>query len=117
MTEIVADIKYLRISPKKLREVADLVRKLKLSEALTQLKFLNKSGAKPLLLALKSAIANAKDKFKLEEKNLKIKTLEINEGPKFKRFRPVARGSAHHYVKRISHARVVLEEVNSGTES
>lgn len=117
MTEVVAQIKYLRVSPKKLRQVADLVRGLAPAAALAQLKFLPKGAAQPLADSLKSALANAANNLKLKEENLRIKTLEIGEGPRLKRFRPVSRGTAHQYKRRTSHIKIILEEVVRGQQS
>ncbi len=117
MVEISATTKYLRVSPRKLREVADVVRGMNTTKALDQLKFLPKSATKPLMQSLKSALANATHNLKLNGDNLRIKTVEINEGPRLKRFRAVSRGVAHQYKRRTSHLKVVLEEVSRGTEN
>lgn len=117
MTEIKAQIKYLRVSPKKLREVVDLVRGLSPTAALDQLKFLPKRAAQPLVEALKSAVANATNNLKLKIENLKIKTIEVGEGPRLKRWRVVSRGTAHQYKRRTSHIKIILEERSaSGTK-
>lgn len=110
--DINANIKYMRTSPRKLREVADIVRNKPLEQALVELKFIRKRAAGLLEKALKSALANAENNYSLNKKNLKIKFLEINEGPSFKRWRPVSRGVAHPYKKKTSHIKVVLTEKN-----
>lgn len=117
MREVTAKIKYLRVSPKKLREVVKVIKGLSPSEALNQLKFLPKRAAGPLEESLKSALANAINNLKLNLENLKIKAIEVGEGPRLKRFRPVARGAAHPYKRRTSHIKVVLEEVQSGSKN
>lgn len=111
MTEVSATIKYLRTSPKKLRAVARVIRKLSPTAALTQLQFMPKRATGPLAESLKSALANATNNLKLNIENLKIKTIEIGEGPRLKRFRAVSRGTAHQYKHRTSHIRIVLEEM------
>lgn len=118
MTEASATIKYQRANPRKLRALARLFKKLPLMEMLSQLKFSPKQVAGPLLAALESAIANAKN-LKLETGNLIIKTMEIGEGPRQKRWQPVSRGSSHEYKKRTSHIRIILaeKESSSGTKS
>ncbi len=116
MVEVSATTKYLRGSPDKLREVADVVRGLTPDAALNQLKFLPKRAAGLLADTLNSALANATHNLKLGRENLKIKSIEINEGPRLKRFRAVSRGTAHQYKKRTSHIKVVLEEVTGGTK-
>lgn len=110
MVEVVANIKYNRASPRKLRELARAVKKLSLEKMILQLKFSPKRVAEPLLEALQSAVANAKNNLKLEEGSLKVNRIEIGEGPRFKRWRAVSRGQAHEYKKRTSHIKVVLEE-------
>lgn len=117
MTEVKAEIKYLRVSPKKLRAVADLIKDLSPKLALDQLKFLGKSGARELTKTLQSALANAENNLKITQDKLRIKTIDVNAGPVLKRFRPVSRGTAHQYKRRTSHIKVILEEVVSGTES
>ncbi|MBI5465597.1 hypothetical protein HY946_03220, partial [Candidatus Gottesmanbacteria bacterium] len=84
---------------------------------LDQLAFLNKAGAKVLLKTLKSAIANAENNLKIKRENLKIKKIEIGEGPRLKRWRAISRGAAHQYKRRTSNIKVVLEEVVSGAKS
>lgn len=110
MVEVVANIKYQRVSSRKLRLVAKMVKKLNLPQMLATLQFMPKKAAGPILETLKSALANAKNNLKLEEANLKVKMIEIGEGPRFKRWNPVSRGQAHEYKKRTSHIKIVLEE-------
>lgn len=118
MVEAKAQIKYLRVSPKKLRELTELIKGLAPQAALDQLKFLPKRAAKPLAAAIESALANAKNNLKLNMGDLKIKTIEIGEGPRLKRFRAISRGMAHPYKRRTSHIKVVLEEVEkNGTKN
>ena len=116
MTEIVAYSKYLRVSPSKVRLVVETIEGLSPAEALAQLEFLRRAGARPLSQTLKSALANAENNLKLEKENLRIKKIEVSEGPRLKRWRPVSRGMAHPYQKRTTHIRVVLEEVVRGTK-
>ena len=111
--EIKAESKYIKISPRKVRLVANTVRGLSLTSALENLTFLRKRAAKPLFKTLKSAIANAVNNFKLKEEDLKIKSIEILKGPVLKRWRPVSRGRAHSYEKKMSHIRVILEEIKN----
>ena len=106
--EIKAKLNYLRIAPRKVRLVADLVRNMDVKEAETQLKFMPKRSAAPLLKLLNSAIVNAKNNFNIEKDGLYIKELKINEGPPLKRWRPVSRGRAFPIMKRTSHIDLVL---------
>lgn len=111
--EITAEGKYIRASPRKVRAVAEAIKNLPLDKAMTTLSFLDKQAAKPVLAVVKSALANALNNFALKEEGLKIASIEVNEGPAFKRWRPAARGVAHPYKRRTSHIKVVLEEVKS----
>lgn len=77
--------------------------------ALEYLEAMQKSAATPLAKAIKTAVANAKNNMKLSEDTLRIKSLEINDGPAYKRFQPVSRGQAHAIKKYTSHIRVILE--------
>lgn len=108
--------KYIRTSPRKLRLVADAVRKLSPVKALEYLKFVEKSAAIPVYKAIKTAVANAKTNFNLKPESLMFKELDVQTGFTIKRFRAVSRGQAHHIMKRTSHIRVVLKEKN-GTKS
>jgi len=107
--EITARSKSVRISARKMRLVADAVRGLPVDQALIILQHLRKRAAKPLLLVLKQGMANAANNFGLQKDGLKIKTLEIGEGPTYKRGRPVSRGRWHPILKRTSHIRMILE--------
>ena len=106
--EVRAIQKNVGMSPKKLRFVADVARKMKPQDAIEKLPFIGKKAAEPIILVLKSALANAKNK-EIDAANLVIKELQINEGPRLKRGRPVSRGRWHPYKRRMSHIRVILE--------
>jgi len=108
--QVVAKSKYLRISPRKVRLVADNLRQLSPEEALIALLAMNKKAAQPLAETLKQAIGNAVNNFNLNKQNLVIKEIQIGEGPVFKRWRAVSRGRAHPVLKRTSHIRIVLED-------
>jgi large subunit ribosomal protein L22 len=105
---IVAHQKFIRQTPRKLRLVADLVRKLSVDEATTQLLVARKRAAKALLKVLAQAKANATNNSNLDTNTLKISTIEIQEGPTYKRFQPVSRGRAHRILKRSSHIKIEL---------
>ncbi len=106
--DVVAKLRYLRISPRKVRLVLDLVRGQDLAVAETQLQYLPKASSRPLMKLLKSAAANAEHNFKLDPKGLYIKQAFADEGPKLKRFQPHAMGRATEIRKRSSHVTVVL---------
>jgi large subunit ribosomal protein L22 len=107
--EVVAQSKYVRISPRKLRLVADAVRGLSLSEIVSVLEDLDQRAAKPILLAFKQAIGNAVADFNLNQESLKLKQFQIGKGPTLKRWRAVGRGRSYRINKRTSHIRIVLE--------
>lgn len=104
--EYIAIAKNVRISPRKLRLVADFVRGLPAQEAIDKLFFLAKAGAKPVAKIIKSAVVNAK----VKSEELKVKNILIDEGIKMKR-----QDKSHSYrfgrgiiVKKASHIKVVL---------
>ncbi len=107
------------ITPRKLRLVADTVRGKDLAETNLILSSLNKRGAQVINETIRQAVANAVNNLGLPEDTLVLKTLMINEGPKFRRFRAGARGQAKPYVLRTSHVVVELEspETEVKTES
>jgi len=108
---VAAKLQYLRIAPRKVRSVADLIRGKKTERANAILSFTNKAATVPLLKLLKSALANAKNNFGLEESNLYIAKIFVNEGPTLKRWRARARGQAYEIMKRTSHVTLVLDEI------
>jgi large subunit ribosomal protein L22 len=106
--EIKAKLNYLRIAPRKVRSVADLIRGKEIKEAEAQLKFVFRRAADPILRLLKSAIANAKSNFNVDKENLFIKEIFVNEGVPYKRWRPMSRGRAYPILKRTSHVIISL---------
>ncbi|MCD6471388.1 50S ribosomal protein L22 [bacterium] len=111
--EIKAISKYLRISPKKMRLVADLIRRHKFTveEAEAQLKFIRKRASDFIVKTLKSAISNAEHNFGIDKKNLFVKNIIVNEGPVLKRWRARAFGRAAPIKKRSSHLEIILETI------
>ena len=108
--EVRAVGKYLRISPAKARLVANLVRNRPVNEALTILRFTPKKGARLIGKVLRSAIANAENTEVMDMDNLFIKAIYVDEGPRLKRWRPLAMGRATRILKRTSHITVILSE-------
>ena len=104
-------LRYLRIAPRKVRLVADLIRNKSVEEAQTILNFTIKKAVGPLTKLLKSAVASAKNNFQLEESNLRVSKITIDEGPKHKRWMPRARGQAYEIQKKTSHITLVLDEI------
>ena len=109
--EVRAIAKNIRISPRKVRLVADAIRNLSVDNALRVLEAAEKQAAKPLIKAVKSAVANAVNNAKLDAANLAIASLQISQGQALKRFRPSTRGRIHPYKKRGSTITVVLKEM------
>ncbi|HDZ54424.1 MAG TPA: 50S ribosomal protein L22 [Candidatus Nealsonbacteria bacterium] len=107
---ITVKLRYLRIAPRKVRLVVDLIRGKKAIEAQTLLRFLPKRASLPIDKLLKSAIDSAKNNFQLEEGNLYISKITVDEGPKLKRWQPRARGQAYEIQKKTSHIIIVLDE-------
>jgi large subunit ribosomal protein L22 len=108
--EVVARSKYVRQSPRKIRLVADQVRGMEAEKAVILLKNLNKKAALPILLVLKQGIGNATGNFGLQKGSLKIKDLQINEGPRYKRMDKSHRAFRWGAIlKRTAHIRMVLE--------
>jgi large subunit ribosomal protein L22 len=105
--DIKAEQKYLLLSPRKLRPVADIIKKLTPTQAVERLPFVGKRGAEPLAKVIKQAIANARVKG-LSDADLTFKEIQIGEGPRLKRGIPVSRGQWHPIKRRMSHIRVVL---------
>lgn len=108
--EVKAKLTYLRMAPRKVRRVIDLIRGLEAAAALDQLNFAYKSAASPLIKLIKSAVSNAENNFHLKKDNLYIKTITADEGPKLKRWRPRAFGRANPILKRSSHVELILAE-------
>jgi large subunit ribosomal protein L22 len=108
--------KYIRMSPSKIRLVAFMVKKLSPQRAIEVLPFSQKRAADPVLKVLKTAMAIAKERgFSPEE--VKIKEIQVGEGPRLKRGIAVSRGRWHPIVKKMSHIRVTLEVKDKVKES
>jgi large subunit ribosomal protein L22 len=105
-----AQLKFLRIPPRKARAVADLVRGKNVNEATAMLKLISKRGARFITDALNSAMANANQTGKVDTDNLFIQQITIDGGPIIKRFSARAQGRADRVQKRTSHITVVLSE-------
>lgn len=111
--EIIARAQSIRISPRKVRLVADSIRDLPLDKALNVLSMTQKRGSSILANVFKSAIANAVNNAKKSKDSLRIKGIEVWDGPAIKRFHPSTRGRAHPYKKRSSHIKIVLTDDKS----
>ena len=106
-----AILKHIRISPRKARLVADVVRGQTVNEAIYRLAYMPKKAAPMIKALIESAVANAENQMTVDVDHLYIKTIAVDPGPYLKRHRPVARGSAAVIRKKMSHIRVHLGEV------
>lgn len=107
--EYQASAKYIHMTPRKVRLIADGIRGMQAQAAVAALTILPKRAAKPILDLLTSAIANAKAKQAAVEA-LKISHIDVMGGPARKLWRAVSRGTAHAYKKRMSHIKIVLTD-------
>ena len=107
-----ATLRYSRISSRKVKIVADLIRGKKVDEALAIVKFTPKASSEILEKLLKSAIANAENNHGMNRGNLIVSEIYANQGPTLKRIRPAAKGSAVRIRKRTCHITIVVKEEN-----
>lgn len=105
--DIKAEQKYLLISPKKVRVVVEMIKRMKPSLAVESLSLVGKAAAEPLRKVILQALANARVKG-ISEDILSFKEIQIGEGPRLKRGQPVSRGQWHPIKKRMSHIKVIL---------
>lgn len=105
-----ATLKFARISSRKVKIVADLIRGKDVDEALAIMKFTPKASSEVLEKLLKSAIANAENNHGMSSNNLYVAEIYANQGPTMKRIRPAAKGSAVRIRKRTSHITIKLRE-------
>lgn len=108
--EAQAVAKYLRLSPRKARLSADLIRGKQVEEALSILSHTPKAAAKVISKVVRSALANATQNQRIDVDTLFVKTIFVNQGPTLKRFRARPMGRAGRIRKRTSHITVVLSE-------
>lgn len=110
INEARATLKYARISSRKVKIVADLIRGKHVDEALAIVKFTPKASSEIIEKILKSAIANAENNHGMKREDLYIAEIFANQGPTLKRIRPAAKGSAVRIRKRTSHISIVLRD-------
>ena len=110
--ETTARLRYLRITPRKVRVVADLIRGKNVNQALATLQFTRKTIARDLAKVLRSAVANLqqKDGFSGDVDRLYVSACYANQGPSMKRVRPAPMGRAFRVVKRTAHLTVRIAE-------
>jgi large subunit ribosomal protein L22 len=99
------------VSPRKARLVADQVRGKPIAEALTILRLMPNKRSNMVAKVLNSAVANAMQSGMVDVDNLYVKTIQVDEGVRLKRFMPRAQGRATRILKRTSHIAVVLDEL------
>ncbi|AFV02908.1 LSU ribosomal protein L22p (L17e) [Dehalobacter sp. UNSWDHB] len=106
--ETKAVAKFIRISPRKVRLVVDLIRGKKVEEAMAILKFTPNISAEPVGKVLKSAVANAEHNLEMSPDDLYVTKVFVDQGPTLKRIMPRAQGRADRIRKRTSHITVVV---------
>jgi len=109
--EIRAAVKFIRVSPRKIRLVMDQVRGRKVEEALNILSFAPQKGARILKKLINSAVANAEQNSDVDVDLLYVKRIYADEGPTMKRWRPRAQGRATRINKRTSHLTIIVDEM------
>lgn len=108
--QVKAKAKYIRMSPRKVRLVANLVRRLDVTKALAELTLLKKKAVVPVMKLVNSAVAGAEHNDELSKSNLFIKEIRVEDGPILYRWMPRAHGRATPLRRRTSHIYIVLEE-------
>ena len=109
--EAKAKATYVRISPRKVQIVLDLIRNQPADKAMSILKFTHKAACEPVSKVLKSAIANAENNFNMDVSRLVVSEAHVAPGPVLKRIQPRAQGRAYRINKRTSHITLVLKEM------
>lgn len=110
MATQIAQLRYLKVAPRKVRALAGIIRGLSVNEAEAQLIVGRRRAAGALLKLLRSAVANAKNNQKLSIETLYIKAITVDGGPMLKRYLPRARGMATPIQKKLSHITLTLGE-------
>ena len=110
MEEAKAYVKYVRIAPRKLRIVINLIRGKAVNEAFAILKYTPKVGSEVIEKVLRSAVANAEHNYDMNVDNLIVSNAYVNQGPTLKRVHPRSRGQAFKILKRSSHVTVAVNE-------
>ena len=114
MQQAKASAQTVRIAPRKVRLVVDLIRGKKIGEAVAILRLTPKAASPVVEKVLKSAIANAEHNYEMDVENMIVSEVFVDEGPTMKRFRPRAQGRASAINKRTSHITVVVSEKKEG---
>lgn len=109
-SEARAIARYIRLSPRKVREVVDLIRGKDLQEALAILRYTPRRASAPIAKVVQSAAANAEHNYEMNKDSLYVAECYVDQGPIIKRFQPRAMGRADTLRRRTSHITVVLKE-------
>lgn len=109
-----ATARFVRMSPRKLRLVTDMVRGKSVADARSVLAFTPRGGSVVVEKVISSAVANAENNFDMSGDDLYVSSIYVNEGPTLKRFRPRAMGRAARIRKRTSHITVVVTQRKEG---
>lgn len=108
MRTAIAKSRFVRISPRKARLAAGLVKGLTVEEASLQLNLCQLKGGRLLKKTLDSAVANAETQLQVQRRDLKIKEVRVDAGPTMKRAKPKNKGGSHPIMKRTSHLTIVV---------
>ncbi len=108
--EAKAYLRHLRISPRKVQIVLDLVRNQPVDKALGILRYTPKAASQPVAKLISSAAANAENNHNMDKNSLYVAQCFVTAGPTLKRVQPMSKGRAYRILKRSSHVTVVLKE-------
>jgi large subunit ribosomal protein L22 len=108
MQMALAKSKFVRISPRKARLAADLIRGRSVEEAMIQLMFSKLRAGRLLRRTLNTAVANAETQLNVQRRDLKVKEVRVDAGPTMKRAKPKNRGGSHPIMKRTSHFTIIV---------
>ena len=111
MAVATAKATYIRIAPRKVQIVLDLIRNQPAEKAMAILKYTPKAACEPLMKLLKSAMANAENNNNMDVSRLYVAECSVSQGPTLKRIRPRAQGRAFRINKKTSHITLVLKEM------
>ncbi len=114
--EVKAVAKFVRIAPRKVRIVMNLIRGKDVADAFAILKFTPKRGSKFIEKVLRSAVANAENNFEMDTEKLYVSTCFVDQGPTMKRIHPRSRGQAFSILKHTSHITVMVSEREEKSE-
>ncbi len=105
-----AQVRYVRLAPRKARAVVDLIRNKNVDEAMSILRYTPRRAAEVVSKVVKSAAANAENNFEMNRGSLYVDQVYVDEGPSLKRVQPRARGRRFLILKRTSHITVIVKE-------